>query len=407
MHPVPWSSYGYYLPERPIFTFDPLLHAGVYYVQEASGMFLEQAMKQCIDLSQPLRVLDLCAAPGGKSTLLQSLISRESVLVSNEVIKSRAAVLEENMTRWGGPNIIVTNNDPADFASLDNFFDAIVIDAPCSGSGLFRREPEAIQEWSEQQVQLCHRRQQRILADVYPALRQQGLLVYCTCSYSREENEDITDWLCDNFNLRSLPLAIDASWGITAVQSAKHKAHGYRFFPDHVRGEGFFIACFSKQDGDEPSLKPPKKLPLQKASKSETAIVQPWLQRDMPVQWWKHNDLLFAFPAAGENTLAMIAGKLYIRQAGIVAGKIAGDELIPEHALAVSTLVSREIVAVSLKKEEALQYLRREDVMIATSHKGRALVQYEGINLGWIKILSNRINNYYPSAWRILKSGSN
>ncbi len=145
---VPWSSYGYYLGPRPFFTYDPLLHAGVYYVQEASSMFLEQALLQTTDLSGPLRVLDLCAAPGGKSTLLQSLLSPDSLLVSNEVIRNRVSVLRENSIKWGGANTVITSNDPQDFSILENYFDVLVVDAPCSGSGLFRRDPEAVAEWS-------------------------------------------------------------------------------------------------------------------------------------------------------------------------------------------------------------------------------------------------------------------
>jgi 16S rRNA C967 or C1407 C5-methylase (RsmB/RsmF family) len=185
LSPVPWSSFGYYLAERPSFTFDPRFHAGAYYVQEASGMFLEQALKQTVDLSRSVKVLDLCAAPGGKSTHIQSLLSRESILVSNDVIRSRAAVLEENMTKWGAPNVVVTNNDPAHLARLPHYFDVLVIDAPCSGSGLFRRDPDAIGEWSENNVQLCSQRQQRIIADVWPALKPGGILIYSTCSYSK------------------------------------------------------------------------------------------------------------------------------------------------------------------------------------------------------------------------------
>ncbi|MFI5133752.1 MAG: hypothetical protein ACHQEB_05420, partial [Chitinophagales bacterium] len=158
---VPWSQYGYYLTQRPYFTFDPLFHAGCYYVQEASSMFLEQALKQTVDLSKPLKVLDLCAAPGGKSTHLQSLISKDSLLVSNEVIRSRANILKDNIIKWGCDNVVVTNNDPKDFSKLENYFDVIVVDAPCSGSGLFRKEPEAMEEWSLNNVKLCSARQQR------------------------------------------------------------------------------------------------------------------------------------------------------------------------------------------------------------------------------------------------------
>lgn len=405
---VPWSSYGYYLAGRPSFIFDPLLHAGAYYVQEASGMFVEQALKQTIDTTQPLRVLDLCAAPGGKSTLLQSLISADSLLVSNEVIKSRAAILEENTIKWGGTNVIVTNTDPASFARLPNFFDVIVIDAPCSGSGLFRREPEAIGEWSEQNVQLCYQRQQRILADVWPALKQGGILIYSTCSYSKEEDEDIADWLMDTFDTESMQLTTDASWNIVETISTKRQAHGYRFFPDKIKGEGFFISCFRKQEGDTATLRPPKKSLLQKISKNEAAIVQPWLQQSKPVQLWKQqHDELLAFPAALEKELLTIADTIYVRRAGTAIGKIAGTDLIPDHALAVSTLISDAIVAVSLKKEQAIQYLRKDEVSVSTEHKGWTLVQYGPYNLGWIKVLQNRINNYYPAGWRILKRDEN
>ncbi len=187
---VPWSSHGYYLNERPSFTMDPFFHAGLYYVQEASSMFLEEVIKQTVDLSKPLRILDLCAAPGGKTTLIQSLINTKSLLVANEVIKSRVNIATENIIKWGTDNVIVTNNDPKDFLRLENYFDVIVVDAPCSGSGLFRKDNNAINEWSEENVILCNQRQQRISADVMPSLKQNGILIYSTCSYSKEEDEE-------------------------------------------------------------------------------------------------------------------------------------------------------------------------------------------------------------------------
>jgi 16S rRNA C967 or C1407 C5-methylase (RsmB/RsmF family)/NOL1/NOP2/fmu family ribosome biogenesis protein len=402
---VPWSSQGYYLSERPSFILDPLLHAGVYYVQEASGMFLEQALRQSVDLAQPLRVLDLCAAPGGKSTLLQSLINQDSLLVSNEVIKPRAAILEENLTKWGAPNVLITNNDPADFAKLENFFDVIVIDAPCSGSGLFRRDPEAIKEWSEQHVQLCCQRQHRILADVYPALKQGGILIYSTCSYSKQENEEVLDWICDELDVKPVSLLLDTAWQIVTVHSDKHHLPAYRFFPDKIQGEGFFITCLRKEDGGTAQLRPPKKSILQKLSKNETAIAGRWLKTGLSLQLLKQGDRILAIPAAQESALMAIVEKLYVRSAGISLGKIAGNDLVPDHALAVSTIVNDQIVSVSLKRPEALQYLRKEEVSIESAHKGWALVRYKGVALGWVKMLQNRNNNYYPSSWRILKTG--
>jgi 16S rRNA C967 or C1407 C5-methylase (RsmB/RsmF family) len=211
---VPWSEYGYYLETRPSFTFDPFFHAGCYYVQEASSMFLEQALKQTLDLSQSLKILDLAAAPGGKSTHIQSLISKDSLLISNEVIRSRANILKDNIIKWGSDNVVVTNNDPKNFARVENYFDVIVVDAPCSGSGLFRRDEEAIDEWSLNNVQLCSRRQQRILADVWPALKKDGVLIYSTCSYSKEEDEDILEWMNSEFRIQNSELRIMNDWSI-------------------------------------------------------------------------------------------------------------------------------------------------------------------------------------------------
>ena len=229
--PVPWSQNSYYLKERPSFTFDPFFHAGCYYVQDASSMFLEQALKQTVDLSQPLRVLDLCAAPGGKSTHIQSLISPESLLISNEVIKSRSRILTDNIIKWGCENVIVTNNDPKDFQKLPNYFDVIVIDAPCSGSGLFRKDHDAISEWSINNVQLCSQRQQRILSDILPALKKDGILIYSTCSYSKEEDEDIVDWLANEFGVCSCKLMIENNSGIVEVESKTKKVFFLSFFP--------------------------------------------------------------------------------------------------------------------------------------------------------------------------------
>jgi len=404
---IPWSANGYYLPDRPFFTFDPLLHAGVYYVQEASSMFIEQALRQTVTLDQPLRVLDLCAAPGGKSTLIQSLINADSILVSNDVIRSRANTLEENLTKWGSGNVIVTNNDPKDFARLENFFDVIVVDAPCSGSGLFRRDPEAITEWSEQNVELCRQRQQRILADVMPCLKNNGILIYSTCSYSEDENEEIADWLIDEFQLVNMPLLLDSDWGIVPAFSGKYLAHCYRFYPHRLKGEGFFLTCFKKRDGANVSVRPPRKSALQKLNKDENSIVLPWIESGLPLQFWKTGELIFAFPFALAEALLIIADNLYIRKAGVAIGKIAGKDLVPDHSLAVSNITSSKIVGISLKLSDALQYLRKEEVKTDGELKGWALVLYNGVKLGWIKVLSNRTNNYYPKEWRILKSESN
>jgi 16S rRNA C967 or C1407 C5-methylase (RsmB/RsmF family)/NOL1/NOP2/fmu family ribosome biogenesis protein len=401
---VPWSSLGYYLEERPSFTFDPLFHAGVYYVQEASGMFLEQVLRQTVDLSRPLKVLDLCAAPGGKSTLIQSLISGDSLLVSNEVIRSRAAILEENIVKWGVANVVITHNDPRDFQRMENYFDVLVVDAPCSGSGLFRREPEAIEEWSMDNVHLCSQRQQRILADCWVALKRGGVLIYCTCSYSKEEDEDILDWLMEQRQASSCKLQIREDWQIVETVS-KRGGYGYRFYPDKLEGEGFFIAAVTKNDGGEfahPRSSSRKSL-IGKLTRKEEQLVKIWTREELPLQFIQHDEHINALPEHLGVELPFLQACCYLKKAGVMAGKLAGEDFIPEHELALSTLIAPGLPAVELSKEQAIQYLRKEAVVVDSGQRGWSLTRYQGYNLGWMKILPNRVNNYYPAAWRILK----
>ena len=400
---VLWSSNGFYLPQRPSFTLDPLFHAGTYYVQEASSMFLEEALKQTVDLSQSIKVLDLCAAPGGKSTLIQSVISNESLLVSNEVIKTRVSILSENITKWGSSNVIVTNNDAKDFQRLPNYFDVIVVDAPCSGSGLFRKDREAISEWSEQNVHLCSQRQQRILADVLPALKEDGVLIYSTCSYSEEEDEQIADWLVEEFKVQSLKFKVEEEWGIVETQSSKQNASGYRFYPDKVKGEGFFIAVFKKGGVVSGEWKVGRqKSKSEKLSTKEAEIVKPYLKNPDDFFFIKQNEEVIALQKIFEEDLIAIQNSLYIKKAGIKLGTIIRNELIPDHELAVSTVINESITSIEVDEAAALQYLRRQDITVDTTLKGWALIKYQQLPLGWIKILPNRINNYYPKEWRIL-----
>lgn len=392
---IPWTDHGYYLETRPSFTFDPLFHAGCYYVQEASSMFLEQALKQTIDLSKSLKVLDLCAAPGGKSTHIQSLISKESLLVSNEVIRARANVLKDNIVKWGCENVMVTNNDPKDFSGLENYFDVIVVDAPCSGSGLFRRDPEAIKEWSENNVQLCSQRQQRILADVWPALKKDGILIYSTCSYSKEEDEDIIQWINDNFLTDTCPIDIEEAWNIIPSSG------GYRFWPDKVKGEGFFLACFRKKDGEtEPSKRVKNK--VDELSKKELAVLHGWVNTSGK-RFVKHLSTVYAWPEQLYADLSFLLEKLRIIYSGVLVGELIRDKLVPDHALALSNIIDDAIEKTELGLEEAIAYLQRKDLRIETGGKGWRTVAFRGHRLGWINVLPNRINNYYPKEMRIIK----
>lgn len=406
MHPdfvlkeqVPWCEYGFYLEVRPSFTLDPLLHAGAYYVQEASSMFLFEVLKQTCD-DNNRKALDLCAAPGGKSSLLASYF-KNSLIVSNEIIKQRANILYENLTKWGAANIVITNNDAADFQRLENYFDVIVVDAPCSGSGLFRKDEHAIEEWSEENVNLCSQRQQRILADVYAALKQDGILIYSTCSYSKEEDEDILDWLKNNFDVDTIQLQLKNEWmGVVETQSSKHRAFGYRFWPDKIKGEGFFIAAFKKNDGGSYHKKSIKNI-LDKTHAKQTAVALKYIEEN---DWFLFNQSqnIRVINNKWSDDVSLLSKNLFIRKAGINLGETIRDELIPHHELAVSTIADNTIKKIEFDKEEALQYLRKREIS-PRDFKGWALSTYNNYPLGWLKFLHNRVNNYYPTNWRILK----
>jgi 16S rRNA C967 or C1407 C5-methylase (RsmB/RsmF family)/NOL1/NOP2/fmu family ribosome biogenesis protein len=397
---IPWCNSGYYLPSRPVFTLDPLLHAGAYYVQEASSMFLEQAVRYILQQIPVSLALDLCAAPGGKSTHLASLLPEGSVLVSNEVIATRTPILLENLVKWGNANVMVTQNDPADFGKLGPQFDLIVVDAPCSGSGLFRRDPEAIKEWSEQAVSLCAQRQQRILADALPAMVPGGFLVYATCSYSPAEDEEILDWLLSQWELESISLPDSFTGkGVVTVQSPEMQGTGYRFFPCRVKGEGFFMAVLQKKGTWEP--KKPLVKPAKAVSLPKGAV--PWVKQDLPLLCYRHKDTFFGMPPLVLGYFIQWQAALHIRKAGVRLGEELHGKFNPDHDFALSKVIQKEAVPkVEVSEALALQFLRRQDIRDwGLKETGWLLVTYHGLPLGWIKNLGNRFNNYYPTGWRI------
>jgi 16S rRNA C967 or C1407 C5-methylase (RsmB/RsmF family)/NOL1/NOP2/fmu family ribosome biogenesis protein len=404
---VPWAPDAWYLSSRPSFTLDPYFHAGAYYVQEASGMFLAFALKQAVDLSQQLRVLDLCAAPGGKSTLIQSLISAESLLVSNEVIKTRVPVLYQNMTKWGRANGIISSNDPAHFKQLPGFFDLILVDAPCSGSGLFRKDPEAAAAWSPEGVRLCSQRQQRILADVWDSLKEDGFLIYSTCSYSKEENEDILDSVFLRFPCISVPLSPDPDWNIIETVSDQASAFGYRFYPDRVLGEGFFLSVIQKKQvagfgrtsshssRTNKTNRNPARFP--KSIEKQLSI---WMDEGsfnyIPV-----GESIHALPPELVNDFEILKNILYLKKAGIRVGKAGERDWIPDHEMALANILKDESASLDLSKSDALRFLRGEPFETDIIEKGWRVVSFGGQRLGWVKLLEKRMNNYYPKSWRI------
>ncbi len=397
---VPWCAEGYYLPSRPVFTLDPLFQAGAYYVQEASSMLLAEAMRQTANLDRPLRVLDLCAAPGGKTTLLASLLSPDSLLMCNEVIRTRVPVLRENVEKWGFPNVVITNHDPDEFGKLEGFFDVVMVDAPCSGEGLFRKDTDAMQEWSMENVALCSARQRRILSATLSLVDQGGLLIYSTCTYNDVENRDNLLYLAEN-GFRNCPLILPADWNIT--EKLVDGAVGYQCYPHRVRGEGFFMSVFKKTafaPAQRPNARPFRDWkPLRPR---ETALVRDYLSDPNAFSYWtKPNGELVGIPVALEKDLYHVHEALRNKGFGLQLGTFKGTDFIPDHALALSTALAPNLPGVELSKEEALRYFKKENLVLNEPVRGWVLARYEGLPLGWMKGVGNRVNNYLPKDWRI------
>ena len=397
LQPVPWSSLGYYLSERLPFTFDPLLHAGAYYVQEPSSMFIEQAVRQCEPVA--MRVLDLCAAPGGKSTLLRSLLPDESVLVVNEPVRQRAQVLMENMTKWGHPSVVVTNASPAAFASLEGFFNLMLIDAPCSGEGMFRKDNPALSEWSVQNVEHCAARQFQIVSDAWPALAEGGYLIYSTCTYNLRENELQVQRICSELGASCMEIPTDPAWGIVGSLLQGENLPVCRFMPHKLRGEGLFVALLRK----ERSVRAPKQrgggqrvLPLDRQ-------LRPWLQNADGWGQISIGETLYALPPALAEVVSLFLPRLAVLSAGVALAQRKGGAYQPEHGLSQSLAFRRDhFPTVNLTYEDAIAYLRRQSLSLGNDvPRGMVVVMYGGVSLGFVNQLGDRANNLYPQPWKI------
>jgi 16S rRNA C967 or C1407 C5-methylase (RsmB/RsmF family) len=400
--PVPWHPEGYYLSARPVFTLDPVFHAGGYYVQEASSMVLHEVLNQCLPAGQrhtPLRILDLCAAPGGKSTLLASWMPAGSLLLANEVIRSRVTVLKENLARWGHPGTFTCSYDPEAFVQLHGFFDIVLVDAPCSGEGLFRKDPDAIQEWSPEHVQLCSARQRRILSAAVSLVAPGGLLLYSTCTYNELENDQNAQWLAEHHKLTHLNVALPAEWGIRA------RDYGYQCYPHRLRGEGFYFAAFRQTAGRPFSGKAARymdKLKSKSLHKREEATLAEWVTD--PSDYFfvqRPDDTVLGAPKSLREDLLYLDAALpqgvWLREIGLFKGK----DFIPAQDLAMSTAIAPLLPAVELDRDTSLHFLKKENIVLPDAPKGWLLARYQGLNLGWMKNLGNRVNNYLPKEWRI------
>lgn len=363
-------------------------------------MFVEQVVRQYLD--RPVRALDLCAAPGGKSTLLLSLLPQGSMLVSNEPVPLRAQILAENVTKWGNAASLVTRNEPADFAPFRNFFDFILVDAPCSGEGMFRKDSYAVEQWSVSNVEQCAKRQREIVADIWESLRPGGLMVYSTCTFNREENEDCVEWIASELGAEVLKLEISDEWNITGSLTTEGLPV-YRFIPGYTAGEGLFLAVLRK-DGSSTVMQP-KAPRMQLAPAKLKSEVAKWIASPGDFDFVMQGDTVIAMPK--EHTAAMLAlqQKLKVLHMALPLAEVKNNKILPLHALAMSTeLVAQAFNTVELEREKALAYLHREALLFADAPVGHLLLTYKGTPIGFVKNIGNRANNLYPAEWRIRKN---
>jgi 16S rRNA C967 or C1407 C5-methylase (RsmB/RsmF family)/NOL1/NOP2/fmu family ribosome biogenesis protein len=404
---VLWCEYGQILSSRPVFTLDPLFHAGAYYVQDSSSMFVGYSFRQMltqvtVPSGRPLRVLDLCAAPGGKTTDLAASL-REAVgdnflLVANEVMKARVGILADNVALWGDPNVVVTSDDPAAFAALPGFFDVIVTDVPCSGEGMFRKDEEAVQQWSEDNVALCEARQRRILADVWSSLRKGGLLIYSTCTFNRKENDGNVDWVASELGAHVLT-SEDVLGGMPGVLKTER---GYSLVPGHVEGEGQYCAVLRK-DSDVDITKVSTRSKKPQRPVKQTPVPQ-GLQKlfNVPVTFRPKGEMITAVPENLVSDVAYVEEALHVLAAGCAVGAIKGKDLVPDADLALSLMLAEDAFpSVEVDRQTALAYLHRDAVAFPDAPRGYLLVRHQGLALGFVKNLGNRCNSLHPQSRRI------
>lgn len=410
---VPWCANGLILPTRPNFTFDPLLHAGLYYVQESSSMFISEVLRQLVH--EPVVMLDLCAAPGGKTTATRAALPSGSLLFTNEPMKLRASILSENIQKFGHSDVIVTNNYPKDYRKAGQLFDVILADVPCSGEGMFRKDANAIDEWSPQNVEKCTALQRSIIEDIWPCLREGGLLVYSTCTFNAHENEENVEWIAQNLGADFVEIETQEEWNITG--SLVNSRPVYRFIPGLTSGEGLFMAVLRKHGNSanvlseacasvtkETARKRHKGKERQASPSADIAKTATWLQGNFTIMEEKGS--IRAIPTWWTPVYNRIKSSLYVIHAGITIGNIKGRDIIPDTSLALSTMLNTAAFPhAELSYTDALNYLRKEAITVNSSiPTGFVIVTYRDQPLGFVKNIGNRANNLYPQEWKIKTS---
>ncbi|MGI6244091.1 MAG: methyltransferase RsmF C-terminal domain-like protein [Prevotella sp.] len=406
---IPWCSEGLYLSERPNFTFDPLLHAGLYYVQEASSMFVCHILQQLIH--QPVMMLDLCAAPGGKSTAARTVLPEGSLLFSNEPMKLRASILSENMQKFGHPGVVVTNNYPKDYRKSGLKFDVILADVPCSGEGMFRKDKVAIEEWSVQNVEKCTQLQRSIVEDIWPCLAEGGILIYSTCTFNAHEDEENVNWIADNLGADFIEIETNDEWNITGSLIDNNPV--YRFIPGKTRGEGLFVAVLRKHgkhisafdlqtgNAERKNRKHRRANGGNEMSETLKSKYSSWLHGDFAIA--QSMDKVVAIPTLWQAICEKGLKSLHVLHIGVALGEQKGANLIPDTSLALSLAVNPHAFPyVEVDYATAISYLRKEAIKLTENTPlGFVIISYLGHPLGFVKNIGNRANNLYPQEWKI------
>ena len=402
--PVGWCDTGLYLHGRPVFTLMPQMHGGAFYVQDASSMIYKHIFRHIIKLTGsygcPARVLDMCAAPGGKTTAIIDALDTDTVVVANEYVGKRASVLAENLAKWGHPHCIVTNSDTSAFADTSRF-DIVAVDAPCSGEGMMRKDEEAVAQWSPSLVADCARLQRKILDDAVAALLPGGYLVYSTCTFNLAENEENVAYLVDNHGFEPVNIPVEPSWGIIPPLVGDNPC--MRFMQHSTRGEGLFAAVLRKPEDDVLSAPGRLKHSQRFTASKEWAHVREWLN---PATDWHirgRKGEIYAFPEAVEEMERSLGREVRIISAGVPVGSTKGRDLVPAPELALSLDLRQEAFPdATLGEAGALSYLRREATALPGEfRKGYMTVSHDGLRLGFVKNIGSRANNLYPQQWRI------
>lgn len=400
---VPWNRYGFYLENRPQFTLDTKMHSGGYYVQEASSMFVEHIYRCAVKEQDSVRLLDMCAAPGGKATLYSTLVGAEGIVVANEPIRQRAAVLADNIKRWGVGNVVVSCNDPQHFKGFDDWFDVVAIDAPCSGEGMFRKNKEARSQWSPETVAMCAARQRRIISDAWDTLRPGGVLIYSTCTFNRMENEDNIKWLYDNFECCGIDIKCPEDWGI--VKGDVNGICTFRFYPNRLRGEGFFAAAVRKADRKIKTRTPrPRREIITDLPKKQSALLSRWVNQPQYMRFAAIGDSCYGFYRSQFNAVKMLAESLNVIYSGVCMGQLFGEKLRPDHALALfHDLNTSSVNIADVSEQDALDFLRKKDPKdVRIFAEGLNLVCSDSMPVGWLKRIGGRTNSLLPSSFRIM-----